>query len=129
ARLAPASGRDGQLSVDAFGAAGSPAARTERLVLKRSDALLVQGWAYDPVRDTPCEAVAAVVDGRAYGAVYGVERPDVAAMFGAKHANTGYRLQVEASRFGPGRHAFELRCLQPSGRSLASPPMSFEVQP
>lgn len=128
-RLGAPAGVDNQLSVDVF-ANAVRAQGAHPVSLRRSEALEIDGWAFDAPDRSRCAAVVAVIDGRVFSGTYGLDRSDVAAVMGDDHRFTGFRIVVGGSSAGQGRHAVDVRCVTFSGRSYVAPAtFSLEVTP
>ena len=109
-----------------------PPTRAANLVLKRGDALLVEGWAYDPTAHSRGSALLIVVDGKAtFQAEYGIPRPDVVQHYNDEtYRNVGFAAIVRASAFSAGSHQLDLMVLTKDGRHYYSLPTSssFSVE-
>jgi hypothetical protein len=73
--------------------------------------VVVAGWAADG--KAAAGGVYVLVDGvHAYAAVYGADRPDVAAAIGGgMYSNTGFTARIPAGALTPGRHSISLRII------------------
>ena len=129
-RLGPATAMDPELGIDVFTLHGVPGA-PQPVALHGPDAQLeILGWAFDKAEHARCEAIAIVVEGRTFPAVYGFERTDVAALLGADHRDIGFRALIPAKSLPRGRHEAGVRCMGTAGRSYSnSTPYTFEVVP
>lgn len=92
-------------------------------------AMVLDGFAFDPVLKAPARGVDVVVDGKAYGTAYGHARPDVANYFKVPAlAATGYRVTLPAGSLGKGAHSLVIRVIAADGASyFESPPVPFTV--
>jgi hypothetical protein len=118
AKLGAADGRDGELSVDVFANVVDPRGGVSSpLLLSERDSVVIAGWAFAPAEHARCAGVAALVDGRPFTGPYGLERPDVAAVFGVNHRFTGFRVVVPARAAGRGSHRVSVRCLGGAGHT------------
>ncbi len=80
-------------------------ARIRPLTVAPRDTVHVIGWAYHEAHNTPCADVGLLVDGkRAFPALYGYARPDVAAFYKDRaRTNSGIRSTVPAARWATAR--------------------------
>jgi hypothetical protein len=86
---------------------------------------LVAGWAADPSQGLT-GGVEVVVDGQAYPAMYGLQRPDVAAYFkNPSYENAGFLLSMPAGRLSHGAHQFSVRILAKDKTSYFESPSSI----
>jgi len=88
------------------------------LKLAQGEQLFVRGWAVDEANDAPARAVHLVVDDLpSVPAVYGLERVDVAGVFGKPHFTaSGFTGLLATSGLPPGPHSLGLRVIASDGR-------------
>lgn len=78
---------------------------------------VISGFGLDAVAKAPGKALDVVVDGRAYGAAYGAERPDVAAYFkSAAMAKVGFSTTLPAGALAVGQHTAFVRVVAADGK-------------
>ncbi len=108
-------------NIDRIGSSNRPA--TGPLVVERHGDLLVSGWAVLPDTRAPGRDVELVIDGVAMAAIYGFERPDVAAAFPDGDARlSGFRGRIDGSALGIGQHSLQIRLVAPNGRCFYEGP-------
>jgi hypothetical protein len=114
--------------LDHAGAAVDPRNR-QPAVTPAAQPIVFDGFAFDPVAKAPAKGVDVVVDGKAYGAVYGVERPDVARFFNAPMlVKVGLRATLPAHSLTMGPHTVVLRVVAADGKSFyESPQIAFQA--
>lgn len=128
--LGGANGVDLDISVDFAGELHGVRAPGNVLAIRESAQFDVEGWAFDRAEHARCEGLAIVVDGRAFPALYGVDRSDVAASRGAEYRYSGFRGVLPQHAIRPGRHTVDVRCMGTAGRSYSSPTSyTLEVHP
>jgi len=100
------------------------------VMVERNANLLVSGWAVLPDTRAPGRDVELVVDGDATAAVYGFERPDVAAAFPAGDARlSGFRGRIDGRALEPGQHTLQIRLMAPDGACFyQGPPTALTVR-
>ena len=87
------------------------------------------GFGFDAPAKTPAKGVDVVVDGNAYGTVYGAARPDVASFFKTTAlVNVGFRAVLPAGALTPGAHTVLVRVVAADGKGyFDSPTVAFTV--
>jgi phosphoglycerol transferase len=124
-------------NIERIGSSNRPQAGS--LVVERNTDLPVSGWAVLPDTRTPGRDgelvvegrdVELVVDGAAVAAVYGFERPDVAAAFPGGDARlSGFRGRISTAALGIGEHTLEVRLVAPDGTCFyQGPPTALTVR-
>jgi hypothetical protein len=102
--------------LDRIGQAPDPANR-QPAVTSGAQPIVVDGFAFDPTAKAPAKGVDVVVDGKAYGAVYGHARPDVANFFKTPAlAATGYKVTLPAGALSEGSHSVAIRVVSADGQ-------------
>jgi hypothetical protein len=95
------------------------------------EALVFQGFGYDPVAKAPGRGVDLVVDGTAYGTGYGAGRADVAAA--AKNpgvTSVGFKTTLPSGLVAVGAHHAVVRVIAVDGKGYFDGlPIAFEVRP
>lgn len=101
-----------------------------RAAIKGGVPVTFGGWAYDPVAKTAGKAVDLVIDGAAYGAVYGRPRPDVAAYFKNEALGaSGFAATLPERTLTRGGHTVVVRVVAADGTSyFDSAPIEFRVR-
>lgn len=114
--------------LDHAGAAVDPRNRPPA-VTPAAQPTVFDGFAFDPVAQAPAKGVDVVVDGKAYGATYGAERPDVARFFKAPILiKVGFRAVLPAGSLTIGPHTVVLRVIAADSKSFyESPQIAFEA--
>jgi hypothetical protein len=98
----------------------SPLGKTGPLRIRASGSLKVDGWAVDEKAKALAAGVDVVIDGKAYRALYGRSRPDVAAYFHVPaYLNAGFSASVPMAAVGPGRHRLALRVIAQDRKSYS----------
>jgi phosphoglycerol transferase len=101
------------MGFDKLGSDRGPSADHPTRVERRED-LIVSGWAATPGTPRTGRKVEVAVDTSAYSAVYGIERPDVAAYLKTPEvAPSGFRASIPAERLGSGEHVLQVRLVSP----------------
>jgi SAM-dependent methyltransferase len=123
------SGREwGQCCIDRLNGAHVSIPKTPAEIAVHPNGVLhISGWAYDGSRGEADGAVRVVIDGRAWPAYYGDERPDVGEAHQVEGIRyCGFRLEAPVSRIGAGRHRvlIELASAK-TGELLRSAPGAF----
>jgi hypothetical protein len=78
----------------------------------------LDGFGFDPVAKAPAKGVDVVVDGRAYGTVYGAARPDVASYTKTPAlVKVGFTATLPAGTLAPGPHIAVVRVVAADGKS------------
>jgi|GEM_PF-1582521 len=92
--------------------------------------ILVDGFGFDPVAKLPGKGVDVVVDGKAYGTVYGHTRPDVGDYFKTPALSpSGFRTTLPAGTVAPGAHTLKLRIVAADGQGyFESKSVAFDVK-
>ena len=98
------------------------------LLLRRGSPLVVSGWAVDG--DDVAGGVQITVDGRSYEAMYGADRPDVAAFLENPAVRfSGFTFRMAGDLLSPGEHTLEARVLSRDRSSFkVSRSILFTVQ-
>ena len=114
--------------LDLINEAADPLAKPAKI--KGGQPTTFAGFAFDPVGKASGKAVDIVIDGVAYGATYGGERPDVAAYFKTEAVTPcGFRVTLPAGTVGRGAHTVAIRVVAADGKSFfESAPIAFEVR-
>lgn len=114
--------------LDHAGAAVDPRSR-QPAVTPAARPVVFDGFAFDPVAKAPAKGVDVVVDGKAYGAAYGAERPDVARFFKAPMlVKVGFKATLPAGALTIGPHTVVLRIVAADGKSFyESPQIAFQA--
>jgi hypothetical protein len=100
------------VGIDRIGASTPPP--TGPVAVDRSADLLVSGWAVLPDTRAPGRDVELIVDGEVVAAIYGFERPDVAAAFPGGDARlSGFRGRIEGATLQVGPHTLKIRLIAP----------------
>jgi hypothetical protein len=88
------------------------------------------GWAVDETQKNSAAGVDILIDGKPFGADYGIERGDVANFFKVPaYKDSGFKLTVPARGLDKGRHQVAVRVLAKDGKSYyEGGPVVFEVQ-
>jgi hypothetical protein len=88
------------------------------------------GFGFDAAAKTPGKGVDLVVDGKAYGTVYGAPRPDVAQFFKAPGlVNVGFKAVLPAGSLAAGPHTVVVRVVAADGGGyFDSPAIPFTVR-
>ena len=96
--------------VDQVGTASNPS--PDRVIdVSSAGPLVVNGWAVDPVEGVAA-GVEIAIDQNPYPAVYGGERPDVAAALkNPAYDKSGFQFTIPASRFSKGLHTVSVRII------------------
>jgi hypothetical protein len=114
--------------LDRVGAAIDPRSR-QPAATPAGQATVFEGFGFDAPAKTPAKGVDVVVDGNAYGTVYGAARPDVANFFKAPAlVNVGFRAVLPAAALAPGAHTVMVRVVAADGKGyFDSPTVAFSV--
>jgi predicted small lipoprotein YifL len=114
--------------LDRAGAAVDPRSR-QPAVTPAAQPIVFDGFAFDPVAKVPAKGVEVVVDGKAYGAAYGAERPDVAQFFKAPIlVKVGFKATLPAGSLTIGPHTVVLHVIAADGKSFyESPQIAFQA--
>jgi hypothetical protein len=114
--------------LDHAGAAVDPRSR-QPAVTPAGQATVFDGFGFDAPAKAPGKGVDVVVDGNAYGTVYGAARPDVASFFKAPGlVNVGFKAVVPAGALAPGAHTVVVRVVAADGKGyFDSPTVAFSV--
>jgi hypothetical protein len=88
------------------------------------------GFGLDPVAKVPAKGVDLVIDGKAYGTVYGAARTDVAAYFKNPAVTlVGFHTTLPAGLVAVGQHLVVVRVIAADGKGyFDGPPIGFDVQ-
>ena len=88
------------------------------------------GFGFDAVAKLPAKGVDVVIDGKAWPAVYGAARPDVAQFFKASAlVKVGFRATVPADALPPGPHLVQVRVVAADGNGyFDSPAIPFSAK-
>jgi hypothetical protein len=115
--------------LDHIGAANDPMNKPPA-VTPAGQPILLDGFGFDPVAKLPAQGVDVVIDGKAWGARYGHDRPDVAKYFKTPAlAATGFRTTLPAGTLPAGAHTARLRIVAADGKGyFESPAVAFTVQ-
>jgi hypothetical protein len=91
---------------------------------------LISGFGLDAVAKAPGKGLDVVVDDKAYGAVYGAERPDVAAYFKVPGlAKVGFTTTLPAGALAVGQHTAFVRVVAADGKGyFAGQKIHFQVR-
>jgi MoaA/NifB/PqqE/SkfB family radical SAM enzyme len=82
------------------------------ITLHDRDAVLVEGWAVDPVAASTADAVEVDLDGQMYSTQYGLERQDVARFFGIdEYLRSGFLCWIPYNAMRVGQHTMSLRII------------------
>jgi hypothetical protein len=113
---------------DRIGAAQDPLNR-QPAATSAAEPILIDGFAFDPAARLPGKGVDVVIDGKAYGTVYGAPRQDVAAYFKAPALEaSGFAMTLPAATLAKGPHALVLRVIATDGTGyFESPRIAFQV--
>jgi hypothetical protein len=96
-------------SLDRIGGVVSPPMAGPIDVIRSRD-LSVAGWAVTPEEHTPGSDLELALDGVAFAAAYGFDRPDVAAYLKAPESQpSGFRALIPSASLTPGSHRLSLR--------------------
>jgi hypothetical protein len=92
--------------------------------------MVFDGFGFDPVAMAPAQGVDVVVDGKAYGTVYGAARTDVAAYFKEPGLlRVGFKTTLPAGTLKPGAHTAHVRVIAADGQGYYdSPGVLFEAR-
>ncbi|HLZ76667.1 hypothetical protein [Phenylobacterium sp.] len=114
--------------LDRVGAAIDPRSR-QPAVTPAGQATVFDGFGFDAPAKAPGKGVDLVVDGAAYGTVYGAARPDVASFFKAPAlVNVGFKAVLPAGALAPGAHTVVVRVVAADGKGyFDSPTVAFTV--
>ncbi|HEY2856865.1 MAG TPA: hypothetical protein VGJ21_00440 [Terracidiphilus sp.] len=97
--------------------------------VSRADSLRVQGWVADPGDGAPLSNVTVYVDGTSIGTpTLGMARNDVAALYGSRYRNSGFRLIYAASSLSVGTHKVTVVAVDSVGQATTVGPLSITVQ-
>jgi hypothetical protein len=116
-------------TLDHAGAASDPLNR-QPAVTPAGQPTVFDGFGFDGLAKAPAKGVDVVIDGKAYGTVYGATRADVAAYFKTPAlAGVGFRTTVPAAELAPGAHTVVVRVITADGAAYdESPPIAFTVK-
>ena len=90
----------------------------------RDEDLTVAGWAVDKSSQSEASGIEIVIDGKAYRARSGVERPDVSQVFGVPaYSKSGFSFSAPADDLGKGRHELTLRIVLADQKSYVESPV------
>ena len=114
--------------LDLINEAGDPLGQPAKI--KAGQPTTFAGFGFDPLGKTPGKAVDIVIDGVAYGATYGGERPDVAAYFKIDAVTPcGFRVTLPAGTVRRGAHTVAIRVVAADGMSFfESAPIGFQAR-
>ena len=99
------------------------------VLLSASDDLIVMGWAVDKVAKNIPAAVELAIDGNAYQAIAGLDRPDVAEFFKTPaYAKAGFQFTAPVAWLGKGKHELKLRIVYRDGTYFEAPPVELWVR-
>lgn len=115
--------------LDRIGAAADPLNR-QPAVTAAGAPVVFDGFGFDPVTRGPGKGVDVVVDGKAYSAVYGHKRQDVADFHKTPGLlDVGYTVTLPAGTLAPGAHSVVVRVIATDGKSyFEGPPIGFQVK-
>ena len=115
--------------LDHAGAAVDPRSR-QPAVTPAGQPTVFDGFGYDAVAKLPARGVDVVVDGKAYPAAYGAQRPDVAQFFKIPALiNVGFKATLPAEALTPGAHLVLVRVVAADGKGyFDSPAVPFMVK-
>ncbi len=102
----------------------------EPIPVTRGDALMLVGWAVDEPSKKAATGIDVTIDGTAYHAEYGYERPEIAAYFKAPaYLKSGFKLQMGTNSLNSGPHTLTIRVLS-AGQSgyYESPALHLAVR-
>ena len=116
-------------SLDSIGKAADPLNK-QPAVISAADPVLLQGFGFDPVARLPAKGVDVVIDGVAYGTVYGAPRADVATYFKTPAMTAvGFKTTLPAGLIPVGDHQVVVRVIAANGKTVfEGPPIAFTVQ-
>lgn len=102
--------------------------RRDRFAVLVGASLTIEGWAFQEEQGPPVAAWA-VLDGERRGeGRCGLERADVAAVFGAAvPANVGFRVELRTAGVAPGQHALQLAFAFAGDRVELTEPYALEI--
>ena len=102
--------------IDAISINGERQDQKSCIRVKRSQVIIVEGWAIDELNDSVPSAIFIELDhGQRFDAVTGLERLDVAQHFSNdKYWASGYRCEIETTALGPGNYRADVRVLMAS---------------
>jgi hypothetical protein len=114
--------------LDRAGAAVDPRSR-QPAVTPADQATVFDGFGFDAPAKAPAKGVDIMIDGQAYGTVYGAARPDVAAFFKTPGlVNVGFKAVLPAGSLTVGAHTVVVRVVAADGKSyFDSPTVAFSV--
>jgi hypothetical protein len=100
------------------------------VTVSRSNALAIAGWAVMPVGNRAGVDVEVAINGIAYPAAYGFERPDVAAYFKTPESlPSGFRAVIPKTSLSVGAHQLAIRVIAPADACFyQSPPITVLVR-
>ena len=102
---------------------------TGSTTIAQTDSLLVAGWVADPTDGAPLSNVKVYIDGTLIGTpTLGIARTDVAAAYGSRYLDSGYKLIYPAATLSPGTHAVNVVAIDSGGRSTTLAPLTITVQ-
>ena len=102
---------------------------TGSTTIAQTDSLLVAGWVADPTDGAPLSNVKVYIDGALIGTpTLGLARADVAAAYGSRYLDSGYKLIYPAATLSPGTHAVTVMAIDSGGRPTTLGPLTITVQ-
>jgi hypothetical protein len=115
--------------LDHAGAAYDPFNRGPAMT-PRDRPVVFDGFGFDPVFKAPAKGVDVMVDGKAYGTVYGSSRQDVASYFSVPGlVKVGFRTVLPTGTLSAGLHTVVLRVIAADGSGYYdSPKLALHVQ-
>jgi hypothetical protein len=116
-------------TLDRIGAAFDPINR-KPAVTPGDKPILLFGFGFDPVANTPAKGVDVAIDGKLYPTAYGSPRPDVGRYTRNDGlVNVGFTGAVPANALDSGEHILTVRVIAADGSGyFESPQLKFEVQ-
>ncbi|HEX5000022.1 MAG TPA: hypothetical protein VFY29_17505 [Terriglobia bacterium] len=125
----PASRGTFAVAVDRIGDIPNPAEK-QPIQIKIDQNLDMSGWAVDEGAQSLAGTVDVVIDGKPFPAVYGSDRPDVAAHFkNPELGKSGYTFSVAARGLGPGKHVLTVRPMTADKTKYSeSNPITIEIR-
>lgn len=114
--------------LDHAGAAVDPRSR-QPAVTPAGQATVFDGFGFDAPAKAPAKGVDIVVDGKAYGTVYGAARPDVASFFKTPGlVKVGFKAVLPPGALAVGAHTVVVRVVAADGKGyFDSPTVAFTV--
>ena len=88
----------------------------------KEDMIFVRGWATDRLACDISGSVYIDIDGKAYPAYYGLDRPDVAEAYNRpSYKYSGFEALISALQAGKGKHCLSIKILSKDGKYFYSP--------